>query len=82
MYYLPFEATICIRNMKNWFWDPKYTSEKLIEAEFIAEHYRKLIAQNNVLVVNVAPNTDGKQEQSDIDRLMEASEILGIKRTL
>ncbi len=82
MYYLPFEATICIRNMKNWFWDPKYTSEKLIEAEFIAEHYRKLIAQKNVLVVNVAPNTDGKQEQSDIDRLMEASEILGIKRTL
>ena len=26
-YYLPFEATICIRNMANWFWDDDYTKD-------------------------------------------------------
>lgn len=82
LYYLPFEATICIRNMSNWFWDPRYTSDPLVSAQFIAEKYTELTSENNVLVVNVAPNTDGVQEQSDIDRLLEAAELLKIKRTV
>lgn len=77
-YYLPFEATICIRNMTNWFWDPKYTSDPLVSAEFIAEKYNHLVGQSNALVVNVAPNTDGKQEQADIVRLLEAAKLLSI----
>lgn len=77
-YYLPFEATICIRNMVNWFWDPKYTSEPTVSAEFIAEKYWHLIRQQNVLVVNVAPNIYGKQEQSDIDVLLDAAKLIGI----
>ncbi|MEG1509074.1 MAG: alpha-L-fucosidase [Clostridia bacterium] len=77
-YYLPFEATICIRNMSNWFWDTKYTVDKLVEAQFIADKYTHLINQNNLLVVNVAPNIFGKQEQADIDRLLEASKMLKI----
>lgn len=81
-YYLPFEATICIRDMKNWFWDTKYTQDRLLDVDFIVDKYNTLISQNNVLVVNVAPNTVGIQEQSDIDRLMEASKILGIARKL
>lgn len=79
-YYLPFEATICIRNMVNWFWDPNYTKDKLLEAEFIAEKYKHLTSQNNVLVVNVAPNIYGEQEQSDVDRLKDVAEILDISR--
>ena len=63
-YYLPFEATICIRNMRNWFWDPQYTDDPLVEAEFIASHYKTLTAQGNCLVVSVAPNTQGEQELS------------------
>lgn len=69
-YYLPFEATICIRNMSNWFWDPKYCADKLIEVEFITDKYKTLIGQSNSMIINVAPNTDGRQEQSDIDHLM------------
>ena len=30
--------------------------------------------------MNVAPNTAGRQEQEDIDCLMKAAEILGIRR--
>lgn len=81
MYYMPFEATICIRNMRNWFWDTKYTSDKLVSKEFIIDKYRLLTSQQNLLVVNVAPNTDGKQEQTDIDRLLEVADELGIRRT-
>lgn len=73
-YYLPFEATICVRDMKNWFWDPAYTSDKLVGADFICEKYMHLISQDNVLVVNVAPNIYGKQEPEDIECLMEAWE--------
>lgn len=80
MYYMPFEATICIRNMKNWFWDPKYTEDKLLDVDFIINSYKNTTENDNVLVVNVAPNIYGKQEQSDIDRLMEASKVLGINR--
>lgn len=81
-YYLPFEATICIRNMTNWFWDPKYTRDKLVSVNFLVKKYKLLTEQNNLLVVNIAPNTDGKQEPEDIKRLLEASKILGIKRDI
>lgn len=81
-YYLPFEATICIRDMKNWFWDPKYTSDPLVETSFIVDKYRQLIGQQNVMVINVAPNIFGKQEDEDIKRLLEAAKVLGIERKL
>lgn len=77
-YYLPFEATICIRNMRNWFWDPKYLKDKLVSAKFIIKKYKHLVAQDNSLVINVAPNTQGKQEQQDIDRLLEVAKQLKI----
>lgn len=82
LYYLPFEATICIRNMNNWFWDPKYKDDPLVSAEFIAQKYRELTQQGNVLVVNVAPDIHGKQDENDIKRLHEAAALLGIKRSL
>lgn len=81
-YYLPFEATICIRNMVNWFWDDDYTKDPLVGAEFIAEKYRHLIGQENVLVVNVAPDIHGKQEPEDIACLNEAAALLGIARKI
>lgn len=80
-YYLPFEATICIRGMCNWFWDPDYTKDPLLTAGFLVRKYRHLTEQDNVLVVNVAPNTQGRQEPSDIQRLMEAARLLHIDRS-
>ena len=44
---------------------------------------KRLLTENgNAIVVNIAPNKDGKQEQADIDRLLEASRILGIERKI
>lgn len=80
LYYLPFEATICIRNMNNWFWDSKYAADKPVEKDFIVEKYRLLTERQNLLVVNVAPDADGKQIEGDIRRLQEVAEELGIAR--
>lgn len=80
LYYLPFEATICIRNMNNWFWDSKYAADKPVEKDFIVEKYRLLTERQNLLVVNVAPDTNGKQIEGDIRRLQEVAEELGIAR--
>lgn len=79
-YYLPFEATICIRNMKNWFWDPVYTKEKLCSKRFIIKKYNLLINAQNALVINLAPNIHGVQEKSDVDRLQEVARELNISR--
>lgn len=80
LYYLPFEATICIRNMRNWFWDTEYTKERLVTTDFVVDKYNLLVGSQNTLVVNVAPNIYGKQEQEDVDRLMEIADKLGISR--
>ena len=77
-YYLPFEATICIRNMTNWFWDPGYTKDPTVTPAFIAETYRALREQGNVLVVNCGPNTAGLIEEYDRQTLFEAARMLGI----
>lgn len=82
LYYLPFEATICMRPPNNWFWDPKYESDKTAGAEYIAQKYRELTAQDNILVVNVAPDIHGKQTTGDVDCLLEAADILGIRRNV
>ncbi len=79
-YYLPFEATICVRNMNNWFWDAGYTKDPTVTPAFIAEKYRQLIAQNNILVVNCAPNPWGKLEEYDRQTIFEAARMLGIAR--
>lgn len=79
-YYLPFEATICVRNMNNWFWDPNYTKDPTVTPAFIAEKYRQLIEQQNVLIVNCAPNPEGKLEEYDRQTIFEAARMLGIAR--
>lgn len=79
-YYLPFEATICVRNMKNWFWDPNYTSDPTVTPRFIADKYIHLTNQDNVLVVNCGPNMQGEIEEYDRQTLFEAARMLNIKR--
>ena len=69
-----------MRPPNNWFWDPKYEKDKLAGADYIAEKYRSLTAQGNVLVVNVAPDTDGRQTAGDVECLLAAADILGIRR--
>ena len=68
--------------MRNWFWDPNYTKDKLVGIDFIVDKYNLLVNHDNVLVINVAPNTNGLQEQEDIDQLLKVADILKIRRKI
>ncbi len=77
-YYLPFEATVCMRTSGHWFWSTKYLDAPPRTPEYIVEKYNHMIEQDNLLVINVAPNIHGKQEESDITPLLKAKLLLNL----
>ena len=79
-YYLPFEATVCIRTSGHWFWSKNYTKAPPRTTAYIIEKYKHMIEQNNLLVINVAPNIHGKQEESDMVPLLQAALELGLNK--
>lgn len=58
----------------------EYTKDRLVSTDFVVDKYNLLVGSQNTLVVNVAPNIYGKQEQKDVNRLMEIADKLGISR--
>lgn len=58
----------------------EYTKDRLVSTDFVVDKYNLLVGSQNTLVVNVAPNIYGKQEQEDVNRLMEIADKLGIRR--
>lgn len=58
----------------------EYTKDRLVSTDFVVDKYNLLVGSQNTLVVNVAPNIYGKQEQEDVNRLMEIADKLGISR--
>ncbi len=78
LYYLPFEATICIRTSGKWFWSETYTDAPTCSVEFLSEKYRQMVEQQNVLVINVPPNVHGEQEESDLEPLRKVKEKAGL----
>lgn len=68
---MPFESTVCIS--KRWFYNTKDTIYKSIDE--LEKLYYRATDQNNILILNVPPNKEGKMRQKDIDLLIE----LGIK---
>lgn len=80
-YYLPFEHTICNKEGFSWFNSDVYEAKKQTDPGHIAECYRKCLRTDNTMVVNLPPNVHGKLSQCDIDNVMKAADILGIRRT-
>ena len=81
-YYLPFECTICSRKEFSWFYSDTYESKPLMDAEEIIKNYHILDKTNNVMVINLPPNKNGKLVDVDVKNLMFVAEQLGIKREL
>lgn len=79
-YYMPFEATICSREGFSWFYSDIYESKPFIDAESTIKNYIQLAGQDNILVINMPPNTQGKLVQGDIDNLFFVAKRLGIAR--
>lgn len=81
-YYLPFEATICVRNMRRWFWGKGYNEERMLTPKYIAYLYSHFVGQDNLLVVNTGPTTEGKIQGDDAAVLLAAADLIGIRRKI
>ena len=79
-YYMPFEMTICMREGFSWFNSNIYEQKPFINHQKIIEYYRLAEKTNNILVVNMPPNVNGRLNESDIENLMKVSKELGIAR--
>lgn len=51
-----------------------------MDAEEIAQNCRTLFACQNLAVINLPPDTNGRLVQGDIDNLMKVADLLGIRR--
>ena len=72
-YYLPFEQTICSRKEFSWFYSDTYADKPLMDAQEIIRNYRILEKTNNMMVINLPPDQNGKLVQGDVDNLMRVA---------
>lgn len=79
-YYMPFEYTICSRSSGNWFYSDTYERKPLMDVDKVAENCKTLFDAQNLAVINLPPNKDGRLVGGDIENLMKLSEKLGIRR--
>lgn len=79
-YYLPFEMTICSRKEFSWFYSDAYEAKPLMDAEEIVRNYQTLAKANNMLVLNLPPNVNGRLVESDVANLRQVAKTLGIDR--
>jgi hypothetical protein len=77
-YYLPFEATICINN--SWFWTSGQNATSVKSASEIKKAYNHIVEQNNTLVVNLSPDTNGLLNDFDVNGLYAGAKALEIAR--
>jgi alpha-L-fucosidase len=75
--YLPFEHTVCISALANWFQKaevrPARTADEL-EALFYW-----CTANDNVLLLNIPPDQTGRLRENEIQAALEAADLLGIR---
>lgn len=77
---MPFEYTICSRSSGNWFYSDTYERKPLMDVDKVAENCKTLFDAQNLAVINLPPNKDGRLVGGDIENLMKLSEKLGIRR--
>lgn len=81
-YYLPFELTICSREGFSWFYSNIYERKPLLDVEETIQKCKTIFETENMVVINMPPDTNGKLVQTDIEHLMKIADGLGIRRTL
>lgn len=79
-YYLPFEQTLCSRKEASWFYSSTYESKPLTDIDELVGNYRLLEASDNVMVLNLPPDINGRLVKGDVDNLMKMSRKLKINR--
>lgn len=52
-----------------------------MDAQEIVRNYRILAKTNNMIVINLPPDQNGKLVQGDVDNLMRIADALGLRRS-
>lgn len=76
-YYLPFESTQTISVIGSWFNHPEDTTVR--EVEELEEIFYVSTSNDNCLLLNVPPATDGKQNPKAVRNIIELARLLGIE---
>ena len=74
VYYMPFETTVVLG--KRWFYHTDDNTPRPV-AE-LADLYHKATAQDNILILNVGPNREGRVKDTDVDVLQKLKVNLGL----
>jgi Alpha-L-fucosidase len=64
---MPWESTVCISG--RWFYNSKDTTYKSIDE--LVKLYKVATAQDNILILNTPPNTEGRLRDRDVELLKE-----------
>lgn len=71
-YYMPWESTVCISG--RWFFNTQDVTYKSVEE--LVNLYREATANDNILILNAAPNRDGRIRDKDVQILKELARAL------
>lgn len=74
VYYMPFETTVVLG--ERWFFNTTDKTYKSLDE--LEDIYHKATAQDNILILNVGPNRDGRIKDSDVDILMKLRKRLAL----
>lgn len=67
VYYMPFETTVVLG--ERWFFNT--TDKKYKSLDELEDIYHKATSQDNILILNVGPNREGRVKEGDVDILMK-----------
>lgn len=73
-YYMPWETTVCLT--EKWFYNSKDKTYKTPDA--LKALYQQATAQDNILIINCPPTTEGRMREDDAKVLNHLGEILGL----
>ncbi|MGB7528981.1 alpha-L-fucosidase [Sphingobacterium cellulitidis] len=72
VYYMPFETTVVLG--ERWFYNT--TDKKYKTLDELEDIYHKATSQDNILILNVGPNREGRVKDGDVDILMKLKDKL------
>lgn len=75
--YLPFEHTVCVSAMANWFQKKEIRPAR--EPDELEALYHWCTANDNVLLLNVPPDQTGRLRENEIEAVLGTADLLGIR---
>lgn len=72
LYYMPWETTVCIS--QKWFYNTKDTVYKTVNELY--QVYKKATAQDNILILDLPPNREGRLREKDIQLVLALRKMI------